>query len=85
MDQRPEYGNTIPGGVLIFYSPRGSDRPNKSPVILLSTANMVIKRQGRELNTQINLMWAFKRKSLYIFMAWCSINLTVNNEHYKTT
>ena len=29
-------------------------------------------------------MWKFKKKSLYIFMARCSINLTVNNECDKT-
>jgi hypothetical protein len=85
MGQRPENGNTIPRGVLIFSSPWVSDRLNKRPVILLSTANMVIKWQGRELDTQIHLMWKFKRKSLYIFMAQFSINLTVSNEFDKTT
>jgi hypothetical protein len=85
MGQRPENGNTIPGGVLIFSSPWGSDRLNKRPVILSSTASIVIKRQGRELDTQIHLMWKFKRKSLYIFMARCSVNLTVNSECDKTT
>jgi hypothetical protein len=85
MGQRPENGNTIPGGVLIFSSPWGLDRLNKRSVILLSTANMVIKRQGREVDTQIHLMWKFKRKSLYIFVERFSINLTVNNECDKTT